>query len=212
MWLNKEVSLVIVDDHPIVAEGLLKLFSQQPGWQVTGCFRTGATLLEFMREGYADVILLDIALPDYSGLDLCREIKSLSPDTTVLAFSNHSERSVIMRMLQNGAGGYLLKTSPAEEVLDCIRESLAGEVTFSKEVKGILARPTASAWKDLPRLTKREKEILQLLSEGETTVDIAARLSVSPLTIETHRRNLLQKFEVKNVAALVRVAVQHRLL
>lgn len=212
--LHKEdsISLVIVDDHPVVIEGLLKVLEHRAQIHIAGCFNTAKALLEYLQTGKTDIILLDIELPDQSGLDLCRTIKSLSPDTCVLALSNHSERSIITQMLQNGASGYLLKNAAPEELIACIHEAVNGQVTFSKEVKEIIARPAANAWKDVPRLTKREKEILQLISDGETTVDIAARLSVSPLTIETHRRNLLQKFDVKNIAALIKIAVQQRLI
>ena len=111
-----------------------------------------------------------------------------------------------MQMLQNGASGYLLKNVSVQELTSCIYEALNGEVAFSKAVKEILARPSANDLKGIPQLTKREKEVLQLIAEGKTTALMAKHLFVSPLTIETHRRNLLQKFEVKNVASLIKIA------
>lgn len=205
---NEVIALAIVDDHPVVIEGLQKLLGNKEHLHIVGCFTHGAAFMTFLKTSPVDIVLLDITLPDVNGMDLCKEIKKVSPTTSVLALSNHSERSMIMQMLQNGASGYLLKNASAEELLAGINEALSGQITFSKEVKTIIARPTGTDLKDIPQLTRREKEILQLISEGKTTVDIAALLSLSPLTVETHRRNLLQKFEVKNVAALIKLAVQ----
>lgn len=209
---NDTINLAIVDDHPVVLEGLQKLLANEPHIRIAGCFTTAASFLAFIKTNQADIVLLDITLPDANGIDLCKEIKLLSPATSVLALSNHSERSLIMQMLQNGASGYLLKNASLEELTAAIHQALNGQLSFSREVQDIIAKPTVNELKELPPITKREKEILLLISEGKTTVDIATQLSLSPLTVETHRRNLLQKFDVKNVAALIRIAVQHGLI
>ncbi|RPD42021.1 response regulator transcription factor [Chitinophaga barathri] len=212
MLENDKITLAIVDDHPVVIEGLQKLLENKEVIRIAGSFTSGNGFLGFLRSNRVDIVLLDITLPDANGLDLCKEIKQLSPSTCVLALSNHSERSIIMQMLQNGASGYLLKNASGEELMNCINEALSGQVTFSREVKEIIARPGVSELKQLPQLTRREKEILHLISDGKTTAGIAEELSLSPLTVETHRRNLLQKFEVKNVAALIKMAAQQGLL
>jgi len=213
MLQDKDViELAIVDDHPVVIEGVLKLLDNKEHLRVAGSFTSGAEFIDFIRSAKVDIVLLDISLPDKSGLDLCKEIKLLSPTTCVLVLSNHSERSIIMQALQNGASGYLLKNASPTELITCIHEALAGQITFSREVKEIIARPSVTELKGIPQLTKREKEILHLISDGMTTASIAAQLSLSPLTVETHRRNLLQKFEVKNVAALIKVAVQQGMI
>jgi DNA-binding NarL/FixJ family response regulator len=212
MLQDNSIILAIVDDHPVVMEGVQKLLESKRHIQVAGCFTTGSDFIAFIKSNKVDIVLLDISLPDVSGIDLCKDIKALSPATCVLVLSNHSERSIIMQLLQNGASGYLLKNASATELTNCINEALEGQITFSKEVKEIIARPSASALRGIPQLTRREKEILHLISEGVTTAGIAAQLSLSPLTIETHRRNLLQKFDVKNVAALIKVAVQQGLI
>lgn len=209
---NDTIALAIVDDHPVVLEGLQKLLANESHIRIAGCFTTAAAFVAYMKTNKIDIVLLDITLPDANGMELCKEIKLLSPGTSVLALSNHNERSIIMHMLQNGASGYLLKNASPEELTAAINQALSGQLSFSKEVQDIIARPTLNELKELPPITKREKEILQLISEGKTTVDIAAQLSLSPLTVETHRRNLLQKFDVKNVAALIRIAVQHGMI
>ncbi|NQX55709.1 response regulator transcription factor [Pedobacter panaciterrae] len=210
--MNRKISLAIVDDHPIVVQGLQMILTNNSDINVTGCFTSGSDFIEFLKNNEVDIVLLDIMLPDSNGMDVCKEIKSVSPNTCVLALSNHSERSIVMQMLQNGASGYLLKNVSVQELTNCIYEALNGEVAFSKAVKEILARPSANDLKGIPQLTKREKEVLQLIAEGKTTALMAKHLFVSPLTIETHRRNLLQKFEVKNVASLIKIAADHGLL
>lgn len=209
---DKSASLAIVDDHLIVLEGLQQLLLGAADITIAGCFTTGHSFLSLLKKQSVDIVLLDISLPDISGIDLCLEIKKQSPATIVLALSNHSERSMVLQMLQQGASGYLLKNIAGDELIACIQEALRGQITFSQAVKEIMSRPSVTELKGIPRLTKREKEILQLIAEGQTTPDIAATLHLSPLTVETHRKSLLQKFEVKNVALLIRTAVEHKLL
>ena len=114
-------------------------------------------------------------------------------------------------MLQNGANGYLLKNASSSEIVSGIADALNGQIAFSKEVKEIIARPSAADLKKIPSLTKREKEILRMIADGKTSVQIGEELFVSPFTVDTHRRNLMQKFEVKNVAALIKIASENSL-
>ncbi|HVI44174.1 MAG TPA: response regulator transcription factor [Chitinophaga sp.] len=209
---NNHTTLAIVDDHPIVLEGLQRLLNNLDEIRIGGCFTTGTDFMSFLKNNKTDIVLLDITLPDANGIELCREIKKLSPDTHVLALSNHSERSLIMQMINNGATGYLLKNISSEELITCIHEALDGMITFSKAVKEIMARPSMNELTGIPVLTKREKEILHLIADGKTTPDIAEKLFLSPLTVETHRKNLIQKFKVRNVAALIKMAAQQGLL
>ncbi|NML21639.1 response regulator transcription factor [Pseudoflavitalea sp. G-6-1-2] len=209
---NEKIQLAIVDDHPVVIEGLQRLLNSRDYLDVAGTFTSGNAFLQHLKGNKIDIVLLDISLPDINGMELCKEIKKRSPGTSVLVLSNHSERSIIMQMLQNGASGYLLKNASADELLNCINEALNGQISFSNEIKQIIARPSAHELKEVPQLTRREKEILHLISDGLTTPQIAEKLSLSQLTIETHRRNLLQKFDVNNVAALIKVAVQQGLV
>lgn len=210
--LTDSATLAIVDDHPIVLEGLQRLLTNVKEIKIVGSFTTGAAFLSFLKTNKVDILLLDITLPDVNGIDLCKEVKALSPYTHVLALSNHSERSMILQMIQHGATGYLLKNISSEELIACIREALSGMITFSRGAKEIMARPSMSELKDTPQLTRREKEILHLIADGKTTPDIAQQLSLSPLTVETHRKNLIQKFQVRNMAALIKIAAQQGLI
>lgn len=208
---NEKINIVIVDDHPIVIEGLKMLLNSQPFFNISGSFTSGAETISFIRSQMVDIILLDITLPDANGTELCREIKKISPNTSVIMFSNRSERSIIMQSIQNGASGYLLKNTSIEELVICIRGALSGDIVFCNETKQIISRPSQQ---DLPtpRLTKREKQILQMVAQGKTSNAIAEELFLSPLTVDTHRKNLLQKFQAKNSTELINLAVQQQLI
>jgi DNA-binding NarL/FixJ family response regulator len=215
MPVHKEnINIAIVDDHPIVIEGLQKVLMNAYHYVNTICFTTGTDFLNYLikNEIAADIVLLDITLPDISGIQLCRQIKMLRPNICVLAFSNHNERGTIMQMLQQGAGGYMLKNAAAEEVVNCINEAMNGNIALSREVKEIMAKPTLDDFKPFPILTKREKEILKMIADGETSSVIAEKLYLSPLTVETHRRNLMQKFEVNNTAEMIKLAARHEMI
>lgn len=202
----------IVDDHPIVIEGLKVLLAHEDNIQIVGGFYTGAELLSYMAGNPVNLVLLDVGLPDINGMDLCRSIKEISVDTVILIFSNRTERSIIMQTIQNGASGYLLKNSSLEELRNCISEAMQGRVAYSKEVYEIISRPGKNELQGVARLTKREQQILKMIAEGKTTANIADELFLSPLTVETHRKNLLQKFSVRNVAELIAEAHQQQAL
>jgi len=202
----------IVDDHPIVIEGLKILLQNEANIQVVGGFDTGAGLLAYIKLNKVDLVLLDITLPDINGMDLCQMIKKESLATMILILSNHTERSIIMQTIQNGASGYLLKNSSITELRNCIAEALKGNICYSKEVVEIISRPTKNQLQGRPQLTRREKQILALIAEGKTSQAIATELFLSPLTVDTHRKNLMQKFDVRNVAELIMAANQQHLL
>lgn len=215
MSINKEkINIAIVDDHPILIEGLQKVLMNAYNYVSTICFTTGADFLNYLhkKEIATDIVLLDITLPDINGIQLCKKIKMLYPDICVLAFSNHNERGTIMQMLQQGASGYMLKNVASEELVSCIDEAMKGNIALSSEVKAIMAKPTLEDFRLTPLLTKREKEILKMIANGETTASIAEKLFLSPNTIETHRRNLMQKFNVNNAAEMIKVAAMHEMI
>lgn len=208
---NEKINIVIVDDHPIVIEGLKMMLKSQPFFHVAGSFASGAETLNFIQSEIADVVLLDITLPDSNGTELCREIKKISPNTSVIMFSNRSERSIIMQSIQNGASGYLLKNTSIDDLVISIRGALSGDIVFCNETKQIISLPSQSNL-PVPRLTKREKQILKMVAQGKTSNLIAEELFLSPLTVDTHRKNLLQKFHAKNSTELISLAVQQGMI
>ncbi|MFS4470834.1 response regulator [Chryseobacterium sp. T20] len=208
---NEKINIVIVDDHPIVIEGLRMMLKSQPFFHVAGSFASGAETLSFIRSEMVDIVLLDITLPDSNGTELCREIKKISPSTSVIMFSNRSERSIIMQSIQNGASGYLLKNTSIDDLVIGIRGALSGDIVFCNETKQIISLPSQTNL-PIPRLTKREKQILQMVAQGKTSNIIAEELFLSPLTVDTHRKNLLQKFQAKNSTELINLAVQQHMI
>lgn len=211
MLLRKK-TLAIVDDHPIVIEGLVGLLSKRDDLEIVRTFTNGQELVCFLAHNPVDIVLLDIFLPDGNGMDVCQQIKTLWPTTIVLALSNHEQRGTIMKMLQNGASGYLLKNSTVGELNNCIDEALNGQIAFSLAVKEIIARPELDGFREFAKLTSREKEVLKLIASGITTIDMANQLFLSKFTIESHRKNLLQKFKAKNMAELIKAATEQGFL
>ncbi|WP_223607155.1 response regulator transcription factor [Chryseobacterium sp. OSA05B] len=209
--VNEKINIVIVDDHPIVIEGLKMMLKSQPFFNISESFTSGSETIAFIRSHEVDIILLDITLPDANGTELCREIKKISPETAVIMFSNRSERSIIMQSIQNGASGYLLKNISIDELVVCIKGALSGNIVFCNETKQIISRPSQNDL-PVPRLTKREKQILQMVAQGKTSAMIADELFLSPLTVDTHRKNLLQKFQARNSTELINRAIQHHMI
>lgn len=209
--MNK-LRTVLVDDHPIVIAGLRTLLQHEENLTIEAAVHSGHELIAHLAAHPTDLVLLDITLPDINGMELCLMIKKVSLQTIILILSNHTERSIIMQTIQNGASGYLLKNSSLEELRHCITEAVNGNICYSREVMEIISRPSKNQLKATPQLTRREKQILSLLAQGKTSVVIGEELFLSPLTVDTHRRNLLQKFEVKNVAELIMIATQQQVL
>lgn len=207
-----KIKVFIVDDHPVVLEGMKYLLHLNEQIEVKGGCETGREALDFLSRDRADVILLDINLPDINGIDLCKQIKQLHPDIFIIAISIYNERSMITKMLQNGATGYLLKNASTQELLTAIQTVYNKSLYFSADVQKSLFEAALDDPLDLPRLTRREEEVLRSIGEGKTTNEIAEQLFVSPHTIETHRRNLMQKFNVSNSAALIKMATQYKLI
>ncbi|MCX8530769.1 response regulator [Chryseobacterium luquanense] len=209
---SEKINIIIVDDHPIVLEGLKTMLKNEPLFHISESFTSGEGILDFVKLNNIDIVLLDITLPDISGIELCKEIKKVSQNTSVIMFSNRSERSVIMQSIQNGASGYLLKNTSVKELIDCIKGALSGNIVFCNETKQMISKPSKNELISIPRLTKREKQILKLLAGGKTSVIIAEELCLSSLTVDTHRKNLLQKFQAKNSTELITLAIQQNLI
>jgi len=207
---KNNMNLAIVDDHPMVLEGLKSLLQQNEMFQIFS-FTKGAAVLDFILENRIDVLLLDIVLKDGNGLDFCKIIKKQSPNTLILAVSNQAERSIILRFLENGGSGYILKNADAKEIMQCIQDAINGKLALCKDVQEIMAKPSVINY-EIPRITKRELQILKAVSEGQTSAEIADKLFISVITVETHRRNLMQKFQAKNMIELVKIATDNKLI
>ena len=208
--MDKEaLKIIIVDDHPVVLQGFAYMLKNIAGLELVGEFTDADSGLTFIENEQVDVVLLDINLPGKNGIDACAEIQGINSACKIIAISNLNEYSIIQRMLQAGASGYLLKNASADEVLAAIHQVAAGGIALSRNVQEIIDSAHSG---ELPVITRREKEVLQLLSQGLSSGEIGERIFISPLTVESHRRNLLQKFRVVNVAALIHKAMEMKYL
>lgn len=210
--MNKIYNTIIVDDHPIVVEGLKKLLSSIEYINIKATFNKGNCIYGYADLSSVDIIFLDIFLSDNNGIDLCYKLKKDYPKIIVLGISSQSERSIVMQMIKNGANGYLLKSASLNEIKRCLKDAIDKKLAFCDEVTKIMNKLTVNDFKSIPRLTLREKEILQLLKQGKSTQEISDELFLSYLTVQTHRRNLLTKFEVKNVIELLNFINENGLL
>ena len=172
-------------------------------------FFNGKSVIEAFQNQKIDIILLDIVLPDGNGVDFCKQIKTLSPETIVIGFSNQAEQSTINTMLQNGASGFILKSAPSDEILEGIEEAVNGKMILNDEIRKLIFETSKN---DFPSITKREKQLIELLAQGKTTAVIAEELFLSRFTVDTYRKNLLQKFDVKNTSELLMLLVQHKII
>jgi DNA-binding NarL/FixJ family response regulator len=206
-----KIKVFIVDDHYMVIEGIQSLLERDPDIEIIGHASTAVSCLSFLDRQEPDVILLDISLPDMSGIDLCREIKKDHPAVYVLGLSTFNQFSFIEKMLEMGASGYLLKNATKQELSIAIKNVSEGKRYLSYEASMTL-RDMHAASSGAPVLTRREKEILQLISEGFTNPAIAEKLFISLTTVETHRKNLLAKFKVKNTAILIKTASENKMI
>src|SRR5690606_12006001 len=205
-------SIFITDDHPLVLEGLKNILTETDHLQVAGCFATAATLLDAITDTSPDVVLLDINLPDANGIELVQQVKAISPRTRIIALSVHNEYAVINSMFNEGAGGYIQKNALGEEIIDGITTVLRGNRFLCSQSAAIMCQKDRDGLQNVPKVTRREKEILQQASKGLTTQQIADILFISPHTVESHRKNLMEKFEVKNLASAIKLAVAYGLI
>lgn len=179
---------------------------------IKAVFNTGNSLLQYDNLSQIDIVFLDIFLPDINGIDLCLKIKNMYPNMIILGMSSQSERSIVMQMIKNGANGYLLKSASFEEYKIALTQAIKGPLAFCNDIKKLIDKTNINDLKVIPRLTQREKEILTLLKEGKSTQEISDDLFISFLTVQTHRRNLLSKFQVRNLIELLNFVNENGIL
>jgi DNA-binding NarL/FixJ family response regulator len=204
------IKVFIIDDHQLIIEGIYSLLIDEKDIEWMGSAKHPDELFLFLKTKKPDVLLMDINLPQKSGLDLCKEIKLKYPDIRILALSTSDQASIIRRMIDNGASGYLLKDASKSEILEAIRTVVKGKKFVNFSVAQVLknSKPNDT----LPILTRREKEVLELIADGLTNQQIADKLFLDVTTINSHRKNMLTKYNVKNTAALVKIALNNNLI
>ncbi len=204
------IKVFIVDDHYMVIEGIRSLLQNETAIEWMGHATNAASCLAFLQKQKPDVLLMDINLPDTSGIDLCREVKEKYPAIYILGLSTFNQQSFIEKMIANGASGYVIKNATQQELMEAIQTVVKGKQYLSFDAAVALRKPDTE--NNIPVITRREKEVLGLIAEGLTNNEIALRLFISNTTVDTHRKNILLKLGAKNTASLIRIAVQLKLI
>ncbi|ROZ72662.1 response regulator transcription factor [Ramlibacter sp. WS9] len=211
------IRIVIADDHRIMRDGLVALLRGQPDFEVVGEAPDGAELARLTRKLKPDIAVTDLSMAGLNGLEAIRRIRADEPGVKLLCLSVHAESRLVLAVLDAGASGYVLKECSFEELVQAIRQVVAGQVYLSAQLVGVVvqeyrARVTGGAPQDSASvLTPRERELVQLFSEGYSTNAIAERLYVSAKTVATHRQHILQKLRIGSMAELTRYALREGL-
>jgi DNA-binding NarL/FixJ family response regulator len=201
------IKVFIVDDHFMVIEGIRSLLQWEKNIEWTGHATNADSCLSSLALQEPDVILMDINLPGKSGIDLCREVKESHPAVAVIGLSTYNQQSFIQRMMESGASGYVLKNANRQELMEAIETATRGNIYLSTEASDILKKKDNGIV-----LTRREKEILGLIADGMTNSQIGEKLFISTATVDSHRKNLLAKFDVRNVASLIKTAMEQKMI
>jgi len=202
------INLLIADDHKVLLDGFISIFEKENDIDVVATAANGLEVLDHLSKKEIDICLLDINMPELNGVETCKKITKRYPDIKVVALSMYKQSSFIKRMKQNGAKGYLLKDDNAEELLDAIRQVNDGKEYYSKQLVDILVNNVLDKNYNQDSVTKREKEVLELIAEGYTNLEISKRLFLSEHTIISHRKNLISKLNAKNSAELVKLSIE----
>jgi two-component system, NarL family, nitrate/nitrite response regulator NarL len=207
--------ILVIDDHPIVLDGIRTMLKDEDSFRIAGTARNAAEALSFLEHNIPDIILLDISLPDMDGLQLCQKIRTTNKKSKIIGLTSFNEAGMISSLLQRGGNGYLLKNMERSELIRAMKTVLGGKIFLSDAAnETILAQfqNQKAAMEEGPLLTRREKEILMMLADGLKGPEIAEKLFLSPLTVETHRKNLCKKLNANSVQMLLKVARERRII
>jgi two-component system response regulator NreC len=211
------ISIILADDHPVVRRGMRTLLEAESDFSVIGETGDGLESVRLVEKLQPDVLILDLMMPGLSGLEALRIIRKRSPRTRVVVLSMHENKAFVAEALKNGATGYVLKGSDEENLVQAVQEAAAGRRFLSppvteRAIDAYIEQARTAQLDPHETLTAREREVLQLAAEGKTGAEIAARLHISPRTVENHRANLMRKLGLKNQSELVRYAVRRGLI
>ncbi len=211
------IRILIADDHQIFREGLRLLLEAKPGFSVVGEASDGLQALELAERLRPDVMIVDVSLPGLTGIEVVRLLRLRSPQTRAIVLSSHADESYVLNALRHGAAGYVLKHFSTEDLIQAIREAIAGRHYLSPPLSALaidayVEKARSAGGDSYDSLTTREREVLQLTSEGCSATAIAARLCISSRTAESHRANMMRKLGLHNQAGVIRYALQRGIL
>ncbi len=208
----KTINILVVDDHKVFRDGINALLEKVEGVEVVAEASNGKEALDQLKKCRVDVVLMDIDMGEMNGIDTTQIVKQLYPDVNILVLSMHGEHNYIIKMLDAGASGYILKNAGMDEMVSAIKCVSKGDSYFSREVSTVLLqqlhKPVSTKKQKDVALTLRETEVLKLIAQEFSNPEIADKLFISIRTVDTHRRNLLEKLGVKNTAGLVKYALK----
>lgn len=205
--------IIIADDHKMMRDGLRALIEKKPGFEIVAEAENGLKVLELVRKHLPELIIMDIGMPDINGIEATRKIISEYPDIKIIALSMHSDKRFITRMLEAGASGYLMKDCAFDELIQAIQSVLMNQMFISKSIANIIIKDHIKRLSETDSsgysiLTDREREVIQMLAEGNSTKEIASHLHLSVKTVETHRINIMKKLNLHSVAELTKYAIR----
>jgi DNA-binding NarL/FixJ family response regulator len=204
-----KITVLIADDHTLVAEGLRYVIEEEADFEVVGCAQNGQEALRLSIEKNPDIVLMDNAMPVLNGIEATHLIRERCPQTQVIMLSMYCDQVHVLRALQAGASGYLLKRSVAKELVEAIRRVHAGHHYLTRELAdNVISQVIKTPSDPLARLSARERQVLQLVAEGHTANEIATKLFLSPKTVETYRSRMMEKLGLRDLAALIKFAIQ----
>jgi len=208
------LKIAVADDHGIIRQGLRLLLEKQPDVKVVGEAEDGREIIELVREKSPDIVIMDITMPNLNGVDAARLIREEMPDVKIIALSIHSNRRFVADMLRAGASGYVLKECLFEELIQAINTVSTGSIYLSPRIAGVVVDDYVGQMSKGPKsrrktgLSSRDREVLQLLAEGNATKEIALKLHASIKTIEANRRRIMEKLDMHSVAELTKYAIR----
>jgi len=215
MTINKTIKIVIADDHDVIIDGLMALLSPEKDLMVSGRANNGEQLLKVISNKPVDLILLDIDMPNMNGAEAAKKIRENNSDIKILVLTMYNSPDFIAQLMRCGVNGYILKNTRRKDLVNAIREVMKGGFYYSPEVAHSVMdslRSEPNKKEELIELTRREKEIIRLISEELTSREIGEQLYISHHTVERHRKNIIAKLGVKNVAGLVKYAMRRGLV
>lgn len=205
----KKIRILLADDHALVRNGMKTLLKDVDDFFVAGEASDGLEVIKKIKELSPDIVIMDISMPNMTGLEATDVIQREFPKTKVLILTMHENEDYAYQIFRSGAAGYILKNAEKKEFIDAIRTVYKGEKFFSRAISDVTSKNYVSKTSSSVPITRREKEILKLIVDGLTNQEIADKLFISPRTVDTHRSNLMQKLEIKNTAGLVRFAIEN---
>lgn len=206
------IKVAITDDHPLLLEGLKNILGSSNTIDVIDCFKSVSEMNAGLAEQAVDILLLDINLVDTNSIELIKPLKKKYKNLQIIMLSVHNELPVINSTLAEGALGYIQKNASVSEILEGITTVYSGERFLCSQTKLVLEKKSADGLNQVPKLTRREKEILAEVAKGLTTNQMAEKLFISPHTVESHRKNLIEKFQSSNLSSAIKLAIEYGLI